>query len=86
MNYQQSKGLRLSEPMEAQLARVGTVERLDRSHTIRFLLQLGLASYRVDPDAGSLLDGLVGRLDHVAEIMEACAFPDTSKESQGGAP
>lgn len=73
--YGPSKGQRFSSDLEQGLTAFQQSEGCNRASAVRRLLALGLASYKVDPQAAGLLDGVLGRLDRVAEIMEANNFP-----------
>ena len=74
--YGAAKGQRFSEGLEEGITRVRAMEGgISRSEAVRRLLALGLASYTLDPQAAGLLDAVLGRLDRVAEMMEANNFP-----------
>jgi hypothetical protein len=74
--YGPSKGQRFSPDLEEGIARVRQMEGgKSRAEVVRLLLMLGLSSYKVDPQAAGLLDGVLGRLLVVAEMMEANNFP-----------
>lgn len=71
--YTGSTGLRLSEEMESKVWEIVRQRGWNRTQVLRYLLELGLASYTLDPVMGGFLDALVGRLDAVAERLEASA-------------
>jgi hypothetical protein len=80
--YIDSKGLRLSIEQDRAIRQLAQREGVRKSVILRRLLALGLASYRIEPEAGDLLEAAYSRLADLTERLEVAAHANLMGEQR----